>query len=132
MNLPIPEFGEFIAGFATCAGLTVGSVVVRHAWPKIKALVTTTESTVYTEYKAAISFFDAKLNGLSSSFASAVNTIRGDVQGVQRDLAEAQDRLVTLEKAVGIQDPTADKASPAPTQVLDGRQSSAPAAVPLA
>lgn len=136
MNLPLPEISDFYVGFASCAAGIAIAVAGRHVWPKVKALFAPIESKVYAEYKVTIQFLNAKLDGLSTTFATAVNAIRGDVQGVQKGLAYLEDRIFTLEKAVGIQDPTADKAGLAAAKAagVDGLGSveAAPAAVPLA
>lgn len=114
MNLPIPEFSEFVAGFATCGALMVASVAVRHAWPTIKGFFVKTETIVYAEYKAVVAALDKKIDALSNAAAGAINAVRGDVAGMQSSIAALEDRAFTLEKAVGIPDPTQAKPQAAP------------------
>lgn len=106
MNLPIPEVSDYLAGFASCAALTIGAVLVRHAWPAITGAFGKAEAFTYAEYKAAVTAIDAKLNQLSNAAAGAINAVRGDIDNLQASIANLEDRAFTLEKAVGIPDPT--------------------------
>lgn len=108
MNLPIPAISEFLSGFASCAVLIVAAVLVRHAWPTIKGFFVKAETIAYAEYKAAVQAVDAKLNALSNAAAGAINTVRGDVSTLKDSIAALEDRAFTLEKAVGVADPTVD------------------------
>jgi hypothetical protein len=106
MNLPLPEISDFYVGFASCAAGIAIAVAARHVAPTVKAFFAPVESKVYAEYKAAVGAAHTKIDALSNAAASAINAVRGDVESVRMDIAYVQDRLVTLEKAVGIADPT--------------------------
>jgi Ni,Fe-hydrogenase III large subunit len=113
ITLPIPEFSDFVAGFASCGASIALAVATKAVWPKIKALFVQGESIVYAEYKAGIDAAHAKIDQLSNAAASAVNAIRGDVAGIQKTLAAVDTRIMALEKAVGLVPPAPAAVDPA-------------------
>lgn len=109
--LPIPDVPAFVAGVLSCAAAVAAVIAIRRAVPAIKSLFTKTTGTIAADTEKAINFLDSKLNALANGAASAVNAVRGDVDGLKA-------RVAALETAVGVPAPVEAPAAPAVTGAI--------------